>query len=117
LDQLTVDVTIVGYVEQQLKLAVSHKNLTTQQFMKAHVKNGSKQDDQDIFPFYFPEPHVSGSDIVFFVWINGNIYPFFAQLKLRQVLDGSDVEKVSSPINSNHHDCKTTSRLGHILAW
>ncbi|KAG0083635.1 hypothetical protein BGZ93_001680, partial [Podila epicladia] len=62
-DQLTGDVTIVGYDEQQPKLAASHRNLTTQQFMKAHVENGSKQGDQDIPPFYFPAPHVSGPDI------------------------------------------------------
>ncbi|KAG0209258.1 hypothetical protein BGX33_005739 [Mortierella sp. NVP41] len=43
--------------------------------MKAHVENNSKQGDQDIPPFYFPAPQVSGPDIVFFVKINGNIYP------------------------------------------
>ncbi|KAF9201678.1 hypothetical protein BGZ59_002566 [Podila verticillata] len=42
-DQLTGDVTIVGYDEHQPKLAASHRNLTTQQFMKAHVENDSKQ--------------------------------------------------------------------------
>ncbi|KAG0313669.1 hypothetical protein BG000_005781, partial [Podila horticola] len=60
---LTGDVTIVGYDEHQPKLAASHRNLSTQQFMKAHVENGSKQGDQDIPPFYFPAPHVSGPDI------------------------------------------------------
>ncbi|KAG0287865.1 hypothetical protein BGZ98_004454, partial [Dissophora globulifera] len=65
-DQLTGDVTIVGYDEQQPKLAASHRNLTTQQFMKAHVENNSKQGDQDIPPFYFPAPHISGPDIVFY---------------------------------------------------
>ncbi|KAG0014290.1 hypothetical protein BGZ81_000539 [Podila clonocystis] len=62
-DQLTGDVTIVGYDEQQPKLAASHRIVTTQQFMKAHVENGSKQGDQDIPPFYFRAPHVSGPDI------------------------------------------------------
>ncbi|KAF9582065.1 hypothetical protein BGW38_000706 [Lunasporangiospora selenospora] len=97
---LTGDVTIVGYDEQHSKLAASHRNLTTQQFMKSHVENGSKQGDQDIPPFYFPAPHVSGPDIVFFVRINGNIYPCFVQLKLRQVLEGSDVEKALATVSS-----------------
>ncbi|KAI8355366.1 hypothetical protein B0O80DRAFT_449081 [Mortierella sp. GBAus27b] len=100
-DQLTGDVTIVGYDEQQPKLAASHRNLTTQQFMKAHVENGSKQGDQDIPPFYFPAPHISGPDIVFFVRIGDNIFPCFVQLKLRQVLEGSDVEKALATVSSH----------------
>ncbi|KAF9119193.1 hypothetical protein BGX30_004020 [Mortierella sp. GBA39] len=99
--QLTGDATIVGHDEQQPKLATSHRNLTIQQFMKAHVENGSKQGDQDIPPFYFPAPHVSGPDIVFFVRINGSIYPCFVQLKLRQVLEGSDVEKALAAVSSH----------------
>ncbi|KAG0197705.1 hypothetical protein BGX33_000396 [Mortierella sp. NVP41] len=55
--------------------------------MKAHVENNSKQGDQDIPPFYFPAPHVSGPDVIFFVKINGNMYPCFVQLKLRQLRD------------------------------
>ncbi|KAF9088197.1 Receptor-interacting serine/threonine-protein kinase 3 [Mortierella sp. AD031] len=56
--------------------------------MKAHVENNSKQGDQDIPPFYFPAPQVSGPGIVFFVKINGNIYPCFVQLKLQQLSKG-----------------------------
>ncbi|KAF8922849.1 hypothetical protein BGZ47_005269, partial [Haplosporangium gracile] len=82
-----------GYTDQQSKLVISHNNITTHAFMEAHVKNGSKREDQNIPPFYFPAPHISGPDIMFYVKINGNIYPVFVQLKLRQVLEGSDVEK------------------------
>ncbi|KAG9062287.1 hypothetical protein KI688_006619 [Linnemannia hyalina] len=80
LDQLTGDVTIVGYDEQQPNLAASHRNLTTQQFMKAHVENNSKKGGQDIPPFYFPAPHISGPDVVFYIKIGGNIFPVFVQL-------------------------------------
>jgi len=129
-DSLAGDVTIVGYTDQQSKLAISHKNITTHGFMEAHVKNGSKREDQDVPPFYFPVPHISGPDIVFYVKINGNLYPvfvqvfflssavhillvlllrsvtqpffsFFNQLKLRQVLEGSDVEKALATVSSN----------------
>ena len=79
-DSLAGDVTIVGYSEQESKLAISHRNITTHDFMKAHVENGSKREDQDVPPFYFPAPHVSGPDIVFYVKINGNIYPVFVQV-------------------------------------
>ncbi|KAG0268691.1 hypothetical protein BGZ95_002346 [Linnemannia exigua] len=44
--QLTGDVTIVGYNDRQPKLAISHQNITTQPFMKAHVENNSKLGDQ-----------------------------------------------------------------------
>ncbi|KAF9536251.1 hypothetical protein EC957_011851 [Mortierella hygrophila] len=80
LDQLIGDVTIVGYDEQQPNLAASHRNLTTQQFMKAHVENNSKKGGQDIPPFYFPAPHISGPDVVFYIKIGGNIFPVFVQL-------------------------------------
>ncbi|KAF8927104.1 hypothetical protein BGZ47_002336 [Haplosporangium gracile] len=100
-DQLTGDVTIVGYDDLQPKLAISHKNITTQRFMKAHVENNSKQDVQDIPPFYFPAPHVSGPDIIFFVKINELLYPVFVQLKLRQVLEKSDVEKAHATVSSH----------------
>ncbi|KAF9344576.1 hypothetical protein BGX26_004218, partial [Mortierella sp. AD094] len=83
-NSLAGDVTIVGYSEQQPKLAASHRNLTTQQFMKAHVEIGSKQGDQDIPPFYFLAPHVSGPDIVF---LSGST--------------GSDVEKALATVSSH----------------
>ncbi|KAF9119094.1 hypothetical protein BGX30_004085, partial [Mortierella sp. GBA39] len=93
-ESLAGDVTIVGYTDQQSKLAVSHKNITTHDFMEVHVKNGSKREEQDIPPFYFPAPHIFGPDIVFYVKINGNIYPCFCP-------EGSDVEKALATVKSN----------------
>ncbi|KFH66154.1 hypothetical protein MVEG_08255 [Podila verticillata NRRL 6337] len=61
--------------------------------MKVHVENGSKRGEQDISPFCIPAPHVSGPGIVFYIKINKSVYPVFIQLKLRQVLEGSDIEK------------------------
>lgn len=78
-DSLTGDVIIVGYSDQEAKLAISHSNISTQAFMAAHVENGSKRGDQDIPPFYFPAPHVSGPDVVFYIKINGSLYPVFVQ--------------------------------------
>ncbi|KAF9900009.1 hypothetical protein EC991_008034 [Linnemannia zychae] len=99
-DQLVGDVTIIGDDEQQPELVVSHRNPTSQQFMKGHVKSRSKKSDQDIPPFYFPAPHVFGPDIVFYVMINGNVIPVFVQLKLRQVLLASDVKKALATVSS-----------------
>ncbi|KAF9178440.1 hypothetical protein BGZ50_007702 [Haplosporangium sp. Z 11] len=52
-DQLTEEVSIVGYDDQQPKPAISHKSNTTQYFMETHVENNFKYGDQDIPPFYF----------------------------------------------------------------
>ncbi|KAG0011229.1 hypothetical protein BGZ81_002335 [Podila clonocystis] len=78
LASLAGDETRVGYSEQESKLAISHKNTATHDCTKAHV-NRSKREDQDVPPFYFPAPHVSGPDIVFYVKISGNVYPVFVQ--------------------------------------
>ncbi|KAF8938717.1 hypothetical protein BGZ58_000323 [Dissophora ornata] len=92
-EQLAGNVTIVGYNEQEPRLAISHKDITTQAFMKAHVQGSSKQGDNTIPPFYFPAPHVSGPDVIFIVDINGIHIPCFIQLKLRQVLAGKDADE------------------------
>lgn len=69
--------------------------------MKAHVENGSKRGEQDIPPFCFPAPHVSGPDIVFYIKINKSVYPVFVQLKLRQALEGTDNEKALATVSSH----------------
>ncbi|KAG0265886.1 hypothetical protein BGZ95_003186 [Linnemannia exigua] len=100
-DPLLLAAAELGYSEQESKLAISHRSISTHDFMKAHVENGSKREDQNVPPFYFPAPHISGPDIVFYVRINGALYPGFVQLKLRQVLEGSDVEKALATVSSN----------------
>ncbi|KAF9993836.1 hypothetical protein BGZ79_001448, partial [Entomortierella chlamydospora] len=92
-EQLTGNVTIVGYNELEPRLAISHKDITTLAFMEAHIRGSSKQGDNTIPPFYFPAPHVSGPDVIFFVQINGEYFPVFTQLKLRQVLAGKDADE------------------------
>ncbi|KAF9989613.1 hypothetical protein BGZ79_004951, partial [Entomortierella chlamydospora] len=90
---LAGNVTIVGYNEHEPRLAISHNDITTQAFMEAHIRGSSKQGDNTIPPFYFPAPHVSGPDVIFFVQINGEYFPCFTQLKLRQVLAGKDADE------------------------
>ncbi|KAG0364827.1 hypothetical protein BGZ54_007115 [Gamsiella multidivaricata] len=98
-EMLTGHVTIVGYNEQEPKLAISHKDITTLDFMKAHVKDNSKRGDQDIPPFYFPVPQVPRPNIIFFVLINNKRYPCFIQLKLRQVLETTDAEQALATVS------------------
>ncbi|KAF9429272.1 hypothetical protein BGZ76_001560, partial [Entomortierella beljakovae] len=86
-EQPAGDVVIVGYNEEEPKLAINYKDITMQEFMEAHIQGSSKQGDNTIPPFYFPAPLVSGPDIIFIVQINGEKkIPVFVQLKLRQVL-------------------------------
>lgn len=107
-DQLIGEVTVVGYDERQPKLATSHRSITTLQFMKAHVEDNFKQGDEDVPPFYFPSPHISGPDIIFFVKIKGKIYPCFVQLKLRQILEPRDAEKALSTVGGDAVRGKTS---------
>ncbi|KAF9011664.1 hypothetical protein BGZ52_007219, partial [Haplosporangium bisporale] len=79
--------------------------------MKAHVENGSKRGEQDISPFCIPAPHVSGPGIVFYIKINKSVYPVFIQLKLRQVLEGSDIEKALATVSS--HTVQENMRKEH----
>ncbi|KAG0294610.1 hypothetical protein BGZ97_005041 [Linnemannia gamsii] len=45
---------------------------------------------------------ISGPDIVFYLKINGNVYPIIVPvLKLRQVLERSDIEKALAVVSSN----------------
>ncbi|KAI9232113.1 MAG: hypothetical protein BYD32DRAFT_476237 [Podila humilis] len=98
--QLTGDVTIVGYDEQQPKLAVSHRSLTTQQFMKAHVENGSKQGDQDIPPFYFPRLMFPDPSLYFISRQQQNI-PGLRSTEITTSSEGSDVEKALATVSSH----------------
>ncbi|KAF9346428.1 hypothetical protein BGX26_002076 [Mortierella sp. AD094] len=73
----------IGHGEQEPRLAISYRDITTQAFMEAHIQGGSKQGDNTIPPFYFPSPHVSGPD-----------------LKLRQVLAGKDADEALATTSS-----------------
>ncbi|KAG0361006.1 hypothetical protein BGZ54_009275 [Gamsiella multidivaricata] len=88
-DLLAGQVTIVGYNEKDPKLGISYRSITTEEFMKAHVKHNSKQGDKAIPPFHFPDPQVSDPDY----------FPVFVQLKLRQVLPRSDAEQALATIS------------------
>ncbi|KAF9582305.1 hypothetical protein BGW38_000383 [Lunasporangiospora selenospora] len=68
-ESLAGDVTIVGYTDQQLKLAISHMNIKTHAFIGTRQEQ-SKRDDQGIPPFYFPAPHISRPEIVFYIKID-----------------------------------------------
>ncbi|KAG0204754.1 hypothetical protein BGX33_008289 [Mortierella sp. NVP41] len=92
-DLLAGDATIVGYHDRLSNLAISHKCITTRNFMEAHIINNSKHDDQVVPPFYFPVPQVSGPDIIFYIRVKDKMFPVFVHLKLRQIFGRSDTEK------------------------
>ncbi|KAG0325099.1 hypothetical protein BGZ99_001065 [Dissophora globulifera] len=93
------DVAIVGYNEQEPRLAISYKRIAMEDFMKAHVQDNSKRGDQDVPPFYFPAPQVSGPDIIFYIRIKGKLIPVFVQLKLRQTLQPNEVEEALETVS------------------
>ncbi|KAG0368308.1 hypothetical protein BGZ54_002222 [Gamsiella multidivaricata] len=99
-DLLAGQVMIVGYNEKDPQLGIPYSYITTTEFMKAHFKHNSKRGDKAIPPFYFPSPQVSGPDIIFFVQVNGQYFPVFVQLKLRQALPRSDAEQALATVSS-----------------
>ncbi|KAI8595060.1 hypothetical protein EDD21DRAFT_425759 [Dissophora ornata] len=77
-------VEIVGWKEPGLEQGTTHKNMSMEEFMDAHVNQQSTWNNKAIAPFYFPKSKPSGPDMVFFIRIQGKLFPVFAQLKLHQ---------------------------------
>ncbi|KAK3815350.1 MAG: hypothetical protein J3Q66DRAFT_389203 [Benniella sp.] len=85
-------------------------------FMEAHAKNKSLR-----------KAKPSGPDIVFYIRVNGNLFPVFVQLKLRQVLTTkgakSALKTVSAPMIEAHvedfdHFCPTDKTyISMIIAY
>ncbi|ORX95394.1 hypothetical protein K493DRAFT_337378 [Basidiobolus meristosporus CBS 931.73] len=76
---------IVGLIDDCFQRGVTHQEITMQQFMEAHVNNNSTRGGKSVPPFYFPKAKPSGPDMVFYIRVNGNLFPVFVQLKLRPV--------------------------------
>ncbi|KAK3815348.1 MAG: hypothetical protein J3Q66DRAFT_344412, partial [Benniella sp.] len=118
---------IVGLVEQRLQRGISHEHISMEDFMEAHAKNKSLRQDQSVPPFFFPKAKPSGPDIVFYIRVNGNLFPVFVQLKLRQVLTTkgakSALKTVSAPMIEAHvedfdHFCPTDKTyISMIIAY
>ncbi|KAF9309124.1 hypothetical protein BG003_010197 [Podila horticola] len=61
-------------------------------FMDAHVNNGSMCEGRAVPPFFFPKAKPFGPDIVFYIQVKDKQFPVFVQLKLHQILTTSDVK-------------------------
>ncbi|ORZ08266.1 hypothetical protein BCR41DRAFT_399329 [Lobosporangium transversale] len=92
-EQLSGDVKIVGYNDQDPRLAITYKDITLQGFLDVHLSNTSNLHFDYTPPFYFPSPNVSAPDVVFLVQIQSVIYPVFVQSKLRQVIPKPDADQ------------------------
>jgi hypothetical protein len=99
-DQLKGNVKIVGYSEENPRLAITCNDISLQHFLEAHLDKGKKQQLDYTPPFYFPSPNVSGPDIVFVIQINDQTIPCFVQTKLRQVVPLSDVVQAITTTSS-----------------
>ncbi|KAF9083847.1 hypothetical protein BGX29_002878, partial [Mortierella sp. GBA35] len=60
---------VVGWTG--LMRTTGSQEMSMADFLDAHVNNNSEQDGQPVPPFFFPEEHVSGPDIVFVVRFSG----------------------------------------------
>ncbi|KAG0374250.1 hypothetical protein BGX24_010635 [Mortierella sp. AD032] len=118
---------IVGQDEQGLQRGISHEHISMEDFLNAHVHNGSMHDGRAIPPFFFPKAKPSGPDIVFYIRVNRNLFPVFAQLKLRQPMAKPAVQAalmtVSAPAIETHVEdlesfCSTShTYISMIIAY
>ncbi|KAK3836304.1 MAG: hypothetical protein J3R72DRAFT_477166 [Linnemannia gamsii] len=60
---------VVGWYGRMLTTGCQEMSMAD--FLDAHVNNNSKKDGQPVAPFFYPEEHVSGPDIVFVVRFSG----------------------------------------------
>ncbi|KAG0248328.1 hypothetical protein BG011_000186 [Mortierella polycephala] len=78
-------VEIVGWKDPGLEQGTTHKNMSMEEFMDAHVNRQSIWSNKPVAPFFFPKSKPSGPDMVFFIRIdNTRVVPVFVQLKLHQ---------------------------------
>lgn len=100
------DATIVGLDERGLQCGVSHEHILMEDFMDAHVNNGSMHDGRTVPPFFFPKAKPSGPDLVFYIRVKEKLFPVFAQLKLRQTMvtaaAKAALKTVSAPTIEQH---------------
>ncbi|KAK3836312.1 MAG: hypothetical protein J3R72DRAFT_423921 [Linnemannia gamsii] len=99
---------IVGWYGRMLTTGC--QEMSMDDFLDAHINNNSKKDGEPVDPFFYPEEHVSGPDIVFVVRFSGLApddalvssstfspgsasfeIPVLLQLRLCEKLSGADV--------------------------
>ncbi|KAI7829701.1 hypothetical protein BC939DRAFT_440273 [Gamsiella multidivaricata] len=88
-----------------------------EEFLAAHIIDGSVHKGNQVLPYFFPDEQVSGSDLAFVVRFIGAAQnekdiriPVFVQLKLRTKMRCSDAEKAREtvqPTKSNGHGIDT----------
>ncbi|KAF9924400.1 hypothetical protein BGZ67_009274 [Mortierella alpina] len=78
-------VEIVGWREPGLEQGTTHAMMSIEEFMKAHVDEGSIRNKMPVAPFFFPKSKPSGPDLLFFIRVDGRkAIPVFVQMKLHQ---------------------------------
>ncbi|KAG9319042.1 hypothetical protein KVV02_007468, partial [Mortierella alpina] len=78
-------VEIVGWREPGLEQGTTHAMMSMEEFMKAHVEEGSVRNKMPVAPFFFPKSKPSGPDLLFFIRVDGRkAIPVFVQMKLHQ---------------------------------
>ncbi|KAG0019480.1 hypothetical protein BGZ81_009701 [Podila clonocystis] len=74
-------------------LRTDYRSMSLNEFLEAHVENGSRtrKDGKKVPAFYHPAEMLSGPDIVFVLHLNNRGFcPVFIQLKLRASMDQLD---------------------------
>ncbi|KAG0280581.1 hypothetical protein BGZ97_009374 [Linnemannia gamsii] len=84
-------------------LGTDHRNISLNEFLDAHVKNGSRsrKDGERVPAFYHPADFPSGPDIVFVLCFDNHGYcPVFVQLKLRASMNLPDTQSAFDTVKA-----------------
>lgn len=69
-EALVGKVEIVGWRDPGLEQGMTHKNMSMEEFMDAHVNHQLTRNNKAVTPFFFPKSKPSGPDMVFFIRID-----------------------------------------------
>ncbi|KAG0341958.1 hypothetical protein BG005_002834 [Podila minutissima] len=123
-------VEIVGWREPGLEQGTTHMMMSMEEFMDAHVNQGSTRNNMPVAPFFFPKSKPSGPDLVFFIWIDGaQLVPVFVQMKLHQgssnflekdwndALSTVSAPKIEGHTKNFHKYCPDNIYISMIIAY
>ncbi|GJJ76754.1 hypothetical protein EMPS_09113 [Entomortierella parvispora] len=100
---------IVGFANHRT-LGVTHggghRALNLEQFLEAHIFNGSYRGGEQVPPFFSPREDISGPDVVFVLHVESHGYcPVFVQLKLRHSMSAKNTKGAFNTVNSKAVQC------------
>ncbi|KAI1318391.1 hypothetical protein EDD11_006729 [Mortierella claussenii] len=83
-------------------LGIDYRSMSLEEFLAAHVENGSLKDGKPVPPFYRPAEKSSGPDIVFVLHFEKRgSCPVFIQLKMRASMNKTETQSAYTTVKAD----------------